>query len=159
LCLWDPTNELLAQELFQIISRATCAVCRIQFRLICSASELDSPTLEDVNPRPDAERDSAALATQRRRGLLKSIPPTFVPPTCEEAAESAANGITHPYVLMLSSSEGQRHFDRFKTEVPDQTPTVSSNQRFQLLPFPRQCPRYRTQPYFHHWWAAGHGTP
>jgi hypothetical protein len=81
-CLADATDHLLAAEFLQIIGSMAGPVlrwcCLLRARTRAARSEA-------VKPSGDAVKAITASSTRRIRGLLRSIPPTLVLPTCEEA--------------------------------------------------------------------------
>ena len=68
-----------ATEFFQIISAQQD---RSGIGCACQGRGCDLPVSEAVKPSGEADKAITAWTTRRIRGLLRSIPPTLVLPTC-----------------------------------------------------------------------------
>jgi hypothetical protein len=76
--LANALHDLLATELLQVVRRVggtiLCRVCLLSAQTRAASSEA-------VKPSEEADKAMTASATQRMRGLLRSIPPTMTLPT------------------------------------------------------------------------------
>ena len=85
-CLSEAADDLLAAQLLQVIGSMAGPVCYWLHLLRALTRALSS---EAVKLSGDADK-AAASVPRRMRGLLRSIPPTLVLPTCEAAGRRSS---------------------------------------------------------------------